>query len=1503
MNSPRRNRLLQLLRSVCNLPSDQLSSALRESNERRNLTRAPRLESLEGRRVLAASVTQFMPTGSGFVVEFDEAIDTSKINLYTTSGGAMGAADVTLQGASAGDVKGSAVFSGNTMTFVAAGGVLPADTYTVTLRSSNDGFTSAADGSLLDGENNGALPSGNGTAGGDFVTTFNVSAGTSLAIGFADIARGPGQSVQGPATGSGAALPEGLALTLSNASGVTSITMSFEYDATLMTIAEVQLGPDAPSGSQVVANLDTPGVVTLSFFALSPLTADQTDVIEVIGSVPESATYGKAHVLHVTALEVNAGALTAKADDAIHVVAYQGDVNGNRRYDAEDARLIARVGVGLDTGFVSATPTSATVGTPLFPLIDPVLLGDVTGADGISPLDSSDVLRQVIGLPVPNLPSLPTQAPTDVALSSTSVASGAVIGTTVGVFTSTDPDTGDTFTYSLVSGTGDTDNSSFTIAGNALRTAVAVNAAIKPTSSIRVRTTDSSGRSFEKTFTITVAATNQAPTGLSLSATSIAESQPIGSVVGTFTSLDPNSGDTFSYSLVAGEGSTDNAAFTINNNQLVLNTASDFETKSSYSIRVRTTDNSGGTFENTFTITVTNANEAPTAITASGIVVPANAPVGTTIGTLSTTDPDAGDTHNYTLVSGEGDADNAKFSIAGNQLTTAVAFTTETTYSIRVRSTDAGGLTFEQILTGTIAAGNLAPTDIVLSNSSVSENANPNSVIGTLSTNDPNAADTHTYSLVSGDGDIDNIAFTISGNQLTLTNSPNFETQSSYSVRIRSTDDSGLSFTKAFTVTVNDVNEMPTNVALSASTIQDGAVSGTVVGTFSASDPDAGDISVYSLVNGEGASDNELFTISGNELRTAFVADHSQQSSYSVRVRVEDSGGLTFERTFTINVTDTNQAPSDISLDSSSVAEDAAVGSTVGNFTSSDPDSSDSHVYMLVSGDGSDDNAAFTIDGSILKLASTLDFETKNSYAIRVRSTDNDGLSFEKSFVVSVNDVNEAPAQLQLSSLTVADGTTSGSTVATISAVDPDTGDSLTYSLVAGEGDTDNASFTINDDQLVLADNVDMAAKSSYSSRLQVADSDGLTLEQTFVISVIEIPAAPTAISLSTSSIDENAAVGSAVGQFNTTDANSSDTHSYQLVSGDGDTDNAAFEIVNNELRTVASLDFETKSSYEIRVRTTDASNLSYEQTFVVSVNNLNEAPAQLQLSSLTVVDGSTSGSTVATISAVDPDTGDSLTYSLVAGEGDTDNASFTINDDELVLADNVDMAAKSSYSIRLQVADGDGLTSEQTFVISVIEIPAAPTAIGLSADQLAENLPAGTVVGSLSSTDPNATDSHSYSLVTGDGDTDNDAFEIVGNELRVKDAFDFETKSVYSVRIRTTDSTSLSFEQTFTVTITNVNEAPTAVTITNNTIADMQTSGTIIGMLDTVDPDADDSFEYSFVAGDGDTDNDVFQIINGELVINQNVDAAIQDMYSVRIKSVDVGGLEIEQVIQILVS
>jgi hypothetical protein len=209
----------------------------------------------------------------------------------------------------------------------------------------------------------------------------------------------------------------------------------------------------------------------------------------------------------------------------------------------------------------------------------------------------------------------PNQAPTNITLSTSNIAENQTIGTAIGTFTSTDSDTGNSFTYSLVTGTGSTDNALFTIAGNQLQSNGIFDFETKNSYNIRVKTTDQGGLSFEKQLTIGVTNVNETPTNLTLSNSIVAENQVIGTVVGNFSSTDPDTGNTFTYSLVTGTGATDNSLFSITNNQLTTNTVFDYETQNSYNIRVRTTDQGGLSFEKQLTIGVTDLNEDESFIT------------------------------------------------------------------------------------------------------------------------------------------------------------------------------------------------------------------------------------------------------------------------------------------------------------------------------------------------------------------------------------------------------------------------------------------------------------------------------------------------------------------------------------------------------------------------------------------------------------------------------------------------------------------------------------------------------------------------------------------------------------------------------------------------------------------------------------------------------------------------------------------------------------------------
>jgi hypothetical protein len=106
----------------------------------------------------------------------------------------------------------------------------------------------------------------------------------------------------------------------------------------------------------------------------------------------------------------------------------------------------------------------------------------------------------------------------------------------------------------------------------------------------------------------TSSAANHAPTGLALNNASVEENAPVGTLVGILDAHDED-GDLLTYSLVAGEGDTGNACFSISGNQLLTAQVFDFEEYPQHFCRIRVSDGKGGTAEEAFTIDVIDLDE------------------------------------------------------------------------------------------------------------------------------------------------------------------------------------------------------------------------------------------------------------------------------------------------------------------------------------------------------------------------------------------------------------------------------------------------------------------------------------------------------------------------------------------------------------------------------------------------------------------------------------------------------------------------------------------------------------------------------------------------------------------------------------------------------------------------------------------------------------------------------------------------------------------------------
>ena len=549
--------------------------------------------------------------------------------------------------------------------------------------------------------------------------------------------------------------------------------------------------------------------------------------------------------------------------------------------------------------------------------------------------------------------------------------------------------------------------------------------------------------------------TNQAPTDITLSSSTLAEGQASGTTVGTLSTTDAESGaETYTYTLVSGTGSTDNASFQITGSTLKTNAVLSYCTSHTYSIRVKTDDGTtyspnNLTYEKVFTITVTRANRAAGMSTTTSYVeggmIGAQAVDGSVATRWSSYNPAAARDSDWiyidlgaayyvdsVLLKWE-TAGGLHYKIQGTNSTDAAARGTDQpwttvaeitngtsgeTRAINCTSTYERYVRMRGITRTTIygyslwefevyGCANTAPTNISLSNSSIDENAGANATVGTLSCTDAeNGTTGTTYALVTGTGDADNSLFNIYTNTtLRATSSLDYETATTRSIRVQITDEGGLTYAKALTITVNNKNDAPMDIALSATTVDEQLAVGTVVGTFSSTDADAGESFAYTLVAGTGATDNDSFTISSNQLKTAKVLLYSGKNPLSIRVQTDDGTTLTpnnqtYSKAFTITINMINVAPTDISLSNSSMYAGKPSGTRVATIFSTDANlPGDNHTYTLVSGTGSDDNASFTIAGNSLYSAASFSAGTKS---IRIRTTDQGSLYTEKAFTITI---------------------------------------------------------------------------------------------------------------------------------------------------------------------------------------------------------------------------------------------------------------------------------------------------------------------------------------------------------------------------------------------------------------------------------------------------------------------------------------------------------------------
>ena len=544
---------------------------------------------------------------------------------------------------------------------------------------------------------------------------------------------------------------------------------------------------------------------------------------------------------------------------------------------------------------------------------------------------------------------------------------------------------------------------------------------------------------------------DRAPTDIKLSSASIDENQNAGTRVGTLSTIDADSGDTFTYSLV-GENN-DNALFTIDGDGLKTTTPFDYETKNSYRIRVQTDDGRSGIFAKDFTITVSNVNEETpslivtttddsmaednlTSLREAIIIANRDADLSEITfapgisGTIALQRELPNFSTDITIISPaagiiiSGDSDGDGNGSADVPLFTVASGTTNIINLTLAKGKGIEGAKGAPGMDGSLGTGAITTRGGTLNLSGCTLNGNVGGKGG-------DAGDFYNADL--GRPKYGAGALEIRGGAVNLTNC----------TVVGNTGGAGGSGVHTLGGSASGANGVGTiNVNGGVLSVNQSTIAGNAGG---AGGPGSGN----GRTDGGGISSGGSTTKLNNSLVVGNIggnlAGNAPAGKYNITIgTLEDvklgslanNGGSTqtmalLEGSMAINAGDpgvtngtdqrgearvkrgrmdigayesdfmpVNQVPTDINLSDNSVEENKDAGTTVGTFSSVDFNGDDSFTYALVG--ESNDNSSFTVDGDVLKTAAKFNYKTKKSYLIRVQTDDGNGGTFAKDFTINV---------------------------------------------------------------------------------------------------------------------------------------------------------------------------------------------------------------------------------------------------------------------------------------------------------------------------------------------------------------------------------------------------------------------------------------------------------------------------------------------------------------------
>ncbi|MBI4648971.1 MAG: cadherin repeat domain-containing protein, partial [Bacteroidia bacterium] len=687
-------------------------------------------------------------------------------------------------------------------------------------------------------------------------------------------------------------------------------------------------------------------------------------------------------------------------------------------------------------------------------------------------------------------------------------------------------------------------------------------------------------------YVVKVSYANASPVALNFSSSGVNENSPVGTVAGTFSTVDPDD-TTHTYYFCSGQGDTDNLSFLISGNQLKTNTSLDFENKTGYSIRVTADDGNGGTIEQNFIVNVNDLNDEIPVVADANVSISETATLGSPVYTVVATDADTNSAFTFAITGGNtGNAFAINANTGAITVNNLLDFETLTNYSLGISVNDGANIAYCIIYVAVLDENDEVPvvTDAEIS---VNELETIGSSLYTVYANDADAGSVFSYAITAGNTE-SKFAISATTGVISLIASLNFEVTTSYTLTIE-VKDQELN-TGYGTVIINVLDELDytpvvTSKVLSVSEL---FTAGNVLDTVIATTIDAQAVLEYSIFSG---NDENKFFLNPNTGVLSLVGplDYETTSSYMLTINVTDSIH-TGTGTYYIIVTNENDNIPVLASASVSINENAALNTFIHQFQASDADELTAFSYSITNGNTGN---AFQINPStgIVRLIAAIDFETLPGYQLEI--TVSDGLNTAIAVLnISLIDLNdETPVFVtENDTISIPETTLTGTTLATFVATDSDANTIFSYQIVSGNN---QGTFSLSSNGiLTLATAIDFETSQQYN--LMISVNDGVHVVNTFFTIMITDVNDETPIALDADvSISELTATGTLIHTISASDADAGTALAYSIISGNS-LNKFSIAPQTGAITLQTAIDYELTTSFSLTIRVSDGLNYTH---------------------------------------------------------------------------------------------------------------------------------------------------------------------------------------------------------------------------------------------------------------------------------------------------------------------